>query len=150
MNGLLVLLLGLVLLLLGIVIWLTRAPGRRAVKRSRRALRGEADAEALLEGEGWVVRERQHSAEGAMRIDGELVYYTVRIDLLVERDGDLAVAEVKTGGRAPDPAFGPTRRQLLEYSVLFPDCRVLLVDVEAGLIHEVELCWPGEEPEEEE
>ena len=62
----------------------------------------------------------------------------LRADLLVERDGMRFIAEVKTGERAPDPSFPPTRRQLLEYRLAFDPYGVLLVDVEAGEIFEVD------------
>jgi hypothetical protein len=75
---------------------------------------------------------------GTVWIDGEPVDFGVRVDLLLERDGQPFVAEVKTGDLAPDPRHGPTRRQLREYADLLPDHGILLVDVEAGAVHEVE------------
>ena len=64
--------------------------------------------------------------------------FGIRIDLLLERDGVLYIAEVKTGDLAPDPRHGPTRRQLREYADLLPDHGVLLVDADAGTIQEIE------------
>jgi hypothetical protein len=63
---------------------------------------------------------------------------SVRADLLVQRDGALFVAEVKTGSRAPDPSFPATRRQLLEYLMVFEPDGLLLVDMEREAVMEVE------------
>ncbi len=110
---------------------------RRAVKRARRAGAGELAAEALLEDEGYTVLERQVRCVWWIEVDGEEESVDLRADLLVERDGERFVVEVKTGVNAPDPAFPPTRRQLLEYSLAFAPYRVLLVDIEAEEIMEV-------------
>lgn len=112
---------------------------RGAQSRTRNvvALDGEAEAEAILEDEGYTVVARQVTASWRIEVDGEPVDVGVRADLVVERDGRRYVAEVKTGGRAPDPCHPPTRRQLLEYSLVFRSSRVLLVDVQARAVREV-------------
>lgn len=132
---------GLVALVFVLVGLLAQARGRweRASRaRVSRALDGEADAERLLEDLGFRVLDRQVPLTGTLWLDGEPVEFGVRLDLLVERRGREFVAEVKTGDRAPDPAWGPTRRQLREYATLLPDHGLLLVDVEAGEVVEVE------------
>jgi hypothetical protein len=108
---------------------------RRAVARAHRALAGEEDAEALLEADGFTIIDRQVSCLWWITVDGEEEEVELRADLLVERDGERFIAEVKTGSKAPDPAFPPTRRQLLEYRLAFDPYGVLLVDVEAGAIY---------------
>jgi len=130
--------------LLGLVLWLfvlgrIRAGKghRRAVKRARRASAGELAAEELLEAHGYTVLDRQVRCVWWMEVDGEEEEVELRADLLVERDGERFIAEVKTGVQAPDPAFPPTRRQLLEYRLAFDPYRVLLVDIEGGEIMEV-------------
>lgn len=55
----------------------------------------------------------------------------------MSRKGRRYVAEVKTGERAPDPCHPPTRRQLLEYAMVFEANEVLLVDVPAGEIRTI-------------
>jgi hypothetical protein len=129
----LALLAALVLILAIALLLALRKPGAASRGRNQRAQVGEAEAEALLEAEGYTILERQAVEEGCLFIDGEPVDYTVRADLYVERDGQAYVAEVKTGERAPDPRHPPTRRQLREYRDLF-GVPVLLVDVEAGRI----------------
>ncbi len=130
----------LTLLALGLA-WALRSTRREAGRRSRGrnqiAQRGEADAEALLTAHGYRVLDRQVTLTGVLWVDGASEPFDVRLDLLVERDGQPWIAEVKTGRRAPDPAWPATRRQLREYAALLPDHGVLLVDVEGGEIFRV-------------
>lgn len=110
---------------------------RRSKRRTRKAIRAEGHAERLLEREGFEILERQVSGHWTMLVDGEEVEAGVRADLLVGRAGQIFVAEVKTGERAPDPSFPATRRQLLEYLHVFEPDGLLLVDMEAERVVEV-------------
>lgn len=123
-------------LLVGILLarFLRGAGSRR---RNRVAQDGEAEAERILSRAGYRVVERQARAVWSMRVDGEEVDVEVRADLIVRRRDRLFVAEVKTGERAPDPTHPPTRRQLLEYSLVFGADAVLLVDVPARAVRSV-------------
>jgi len=111
---------------------------RVAHRRARRAMRGEKRAATLLRAHGYRVRDAQLSVTYHPRLAGKSWPVALRADYLVTRSGKRYVAEVKTGERAPSLAHPPTRRQLLEYSVAFEVDGVLLVDVEAGLVQEVE------------
>ena len=133
-----------VVVLLLAVLWLwfqiRRVAGRghrRAVARAARAGAGESRAEEVLEAEGFTVIERQVRCLWWIEVDGEEEEVELRADLLVERDGERFIVEVKTGSNAPDPTFPPTRRQLLEYRLAFDPHRVLLVDAETEEIMEV-------------
>ena len=123
--------------------WSRRWKGsRRARVRAARAGAGESDAQALLEAEGYTIVARQARAWWSPLVDGEPVETELRADYLVEADGELLVAEVKTGEEAPDLTTAATRRQLLEYQVAFSvalgSTGVLLVCPERGTIHRVE------------
>jgi hypothetical protein len=72
-----------------------------------------------------------------MIVDGTEVPVEIRVDLIVSRRGRRYVAEIKTGERAPDPRHPPTRRQLLEYALVFDAREVLLVDVPAGDVRSI-------------
>jgi len=97
----------------------------------------------VLEAAGYRVLGEQVEREIAFAVDGVLRPVRVRVDLLVERrrDGARFAAEVKTGEKAPNPARSATRRQLLEYRMAYDVQGVLLVDMEAGTVHQVD--WPG-------
>ncbi len=130
----------LALVCLALAVAWRRAAGRTGRENARRAevaRRGESDAEALLVRRGFRVVSRQETRRFAVAVDGDEVEATCRVDLLVSRgDGTTWVAEVKTGdaARATRPS---TRRQLLEYALVFEVDGVLLVDMEAREVHEV-------------
>jgi hypothetical protein len=140
MNLLIWLVLLLVLIAAGLAMgwwWSARRGHRRATRRAARAGAGEEQAELLLEAHGYTILDRQVRCLWWMEVDGEREEVELRADLLVERDGLRFIAEVKTGSLAPDPAYPPTRRQLLEYALAFAPMEVLLVDVECEDIYEV-------------
>ena len=131
-------------LLLGILLsWALGRAGGASRARNSRAMVGELEAESLLETLGYRIVDRQVREWSHVWLDGEILDFEVRADLLVERDDDQYVAEVKTGTLAPDPGYPPTRRQLREYARVFDDCGILLVDVEAGTVTEVSFEEPG-------
>ena len=111
---------------------------RGNLRRQRRAQRGERGAEALLEGLGFRIVDRQVTGTWSLWVDGEPHEVSCRADLLVESRSGRFVAEVKTGTRAPDPTHPATRRQLLEYAVAFDVDGVLLVDMEQASVHRVD------------
>ena len=109
----------------------------RARRRANRAGRGEDVAADLLEDAGYTVVERQARVLWGPLLDGEPQLLELRADYLVEGDGQLLVAEVKTGEQAPSIETAATRRQLLEYHVAFAVDGVLLVSPEQGTIQRV-------------
>ena len=128
----------LVFMLLGLLVEARARAGAASRRRNARALEGEFLAENLLEEAGFQIRGRQVAFTGTVWVDGAPMDFGIRVDLVLERNGHEYVAEVKTGDLAPDPRHGPTRRQLREYADLLPEHGVLLVDVEAGRVHEIE------------
>jgi len=109
-----------------------------ARKRAARAGAGEGDAAVLLRRAGYRIVAAQARTRWAVLVDGEPFEVELRADYLVEADGEMLVAEVKTGDVAPRLSTAATRRQLLEYLVAFEADGVLLVCPEAGAIHRVE------------
>ncbi len=110
----------------------------RARVRAARAGAGEDDAADMLREAGFRIVARQPRTWWAPLVDGEPHETELRADYLVEADGELLVAEVKTGAEAPRLSTAATRRQLLEYHVAFEVDGVLLVCPELGTIHRVE------------
>ncbi len=111
--------------------------GRANLRRLRRAQTGEVGAERLLTRQGYRILQRQCHTPWSFFLDGEPVEVVSRADLLVERRGLRYVAEVKTGSRARNPKAPATRRQLLEYLMVYPVDGVLLVDMDARAVREV-------------
>lgn len=110
----------------------------RARRRAIRAGAGEDDAAGMLRAAGFRIVARQARTWWAPLVDGEPVETELRADYLVEADGELFVAEVKTGEEAPRIETAATRRQLLEYHVAFAADGVLLVCPELGTIQRIE------------
>ena len=73
-----------------------------------------------------------------IEVNDEWMDIEVRVDFLATRKGRPCVIEVKTGELAPNPRHGPTRRQLLEYSLLFPEREIYLLDMSKGVAHRIE------------
>jgi Holliday junction resolvase-like predicted endonuclease len=127
--------------------WLRTWKGsRRAKVRAARAGAGEEHAARMLRAEGYTIVAVQVRTWWSPIVDGEPHEIELRADYLVELDGELLVAEVKTGDEAPRIATAATRRQLLEYHVAFAVAYgaegVLLVCPELGTIHRVEFPLP--------
>ena len=124
--------------------WLRQWRGSwRAHRRANRASAGELDAATMLRRAGFRIVARQARTWWSPIVDGEPYETEVRADYLVEADGELLVAEVKTGDEAPQLSTAATRRQLLEYHVAFEADGVLLVCPERGAIHRVDFPLRG-------
>ena len=124
-------------------LWLRESKGRRSAARARRVGRaGERDARRLLERARYRIDAEQPTARIAYLVDGEPREAPLRPDFLVSRRGLRYVADAKKGADAVRIERRATRRQLLEYALAFPEMDgVLLVDAEAGRIHEI--VFPG-------
>ncbi len=112
--------------------------GRGNTRRARTAAAAEHHAESVLAAAGYHVVERQVTAKVPLRLDGVLVEASCRADLIVRRRRKHYVAEVKSGERVTDPTHPSTRRQLLEYLLVFDVEGVLLVDMHHETVIEVE------------
>lgn len=115
--------------------WLALAVRRQSAayklqRRAQRGREGESRAEALLQRAGYTVLDTQVTRDTGIIVNGTLRPVKVRADLLVEKEGQTFVVEVKTGSVAPDPASAATRRQLLEYHYAFDVDGLLLADME--------------------
>ena len=115
---------------------------RRNRMRQRKAYSGEAAAVKLLESAGFEIEGAQVRRPTGLWVNGEWIDTEVRVDFLAHRKGRPCVVEVKTGELAPNPRHGPTRRQLLEYSLLFPDRDIYLLDMTRQLAHRISFGKP--------
>ncbi len=131
-------------LLVGILVGAKAANAWRALRERARGHaqraqgeRGERDAEQLLRANGYAIRARnaQHAYE--IELDGQAERVNLALDFWVERNGEVLVAEVKTGLTGTRAQRAETRRQLLEYQLATGARCVLLVDPDQGRITEV-------------
>ena len=99
----------------------------------RRGRIGENRAIRLLKKGGYNIIQSQVPLSGNIHIDNRPSSFNVRVDYLVEREGQKYLAEVKTGlaAQASNPA---TRRQLLEYATIGKTDKIVLVDSTLGTV----------------
>jgi hypothetical protein len=129
-------------------LWWVGASARwRLAARALHARDGEARADGLLARLGYEIVARQAFQPWTVRIDGAPLRVSLRADYVVTRAGRSFVAEVKTGREAPRVESAATRRQLLEYRLAFAVDGVLLVDVDAERVQEIEFALPGDATE---
>ena len=129
-----------VVVLVVVLYWVLQRPSQRSRARNHRAQRAEQRAEGLLQRQGYAVLDRQVRGSWQVHVDGHPVDVGCRADLLVQskRSGRTYIAEVKSGSLATDMLrHAPTRRQLLEYSLVFDVDGLLLVDMDEEQIHRV-------------
>jgi hypothetical protein len=114
---------------------------RRIGRRRRMGREGGEKALRILGRAGYRVLDTEVTAHGRVRVDGRERDFHVRADAIVKRGFRRYVAEFKGGAESAAVANRATRRQLLEYSVLFDVSGVLLVDAVRGSVHRIE--FPG-------
>ena len=107
---------------------------RRAI--SRRAQIGEAEAEKLLQKQGYVILDAQVRRPVGMTGDGERVESFIKIDYLVAKGARTYLVEVKTGKQA-NVRLPSVRRQLFEYQNVFHTDGILFIDMNKYDIMEV-------------
>ena len=115
--------------------------GRRNRRRQHIATDAEARAEYLLTRLGYRITGRQVTRSWTLWVDDRARTATARADLLVSKNGQSFVAEVKTGAHASRPTQPNTRRQLLEYLHVFDVDGVLLVDMHRERVRDVQFDW---------
>lgn len=112
--------------------------GWRVQRRLRRGVEGQRAARDFLEHQGFEILAEEHSATSEVKVDGQRSAFDVRIDFVARRRSKLFGVEVKTGEKAVDPLCRATRRQLLEYSQVFPLDGLYLLDMEAPRLMRVQ------------
>ena len=91
----------------------------------------------LLKKNGYKIESFQTTAKGKLLQDDETVSFFIRADLIVSKDKKKFIAEVKSGKVASIEEIS-TRRQLLEYSKVFNNKNLILIDTEKNKIKKIE------------
>lgn len=105
------------------------AKAKREQERQKAERADEEKALAVLTKAGFAFHSRNVEANGQLMVNGAGEPYRVKTDLLVTKEGQVYAVEMKSGSPATSIRHGATRRQLLEYSVIFPVAGTLLVDL---------------------
>jgi Holliday junction resolvase-like predicted endonuclease len=111
---------------------------RNMKKIKRQGDDGEKKAKQYLLKHGYEILLEQAKEQGVMWVDGEEIVYDVRADFLVKKNGIRSVVEVKTGRVAIKPNSINTRRQLLEYSLVYDVDSLLFFDAENNNIMDIQ------------
>jgi len=107
-------------------------------KRIFKAKKSELKAVELLKKKGFEIIELQKQSHYTLSIDDKPYKAAVKADMIVKKGNKTYVAEVKSGESSPSPRFIDTRRQLLEYYLVYRPSGLLLVDMEKERIRKVE------------
>jgi hypothetical protein len=117
--------------------WSRRRIRRRLGHHRQLGSHGAARGLELLTRVGYRVVATEVTREGAVHVDGRAERFVVRADALVERGGRHFVAEFKGASVSASVLHRSTRRQLLEYALVFGVAGVLLVDAASGRVRVV-------------
>ena len=103
----------------------------------RKGKKAEQKAIKLLKKNGYKIESFQTTAKGKLLQDNKTVSFLIRADLIVSKDKKKFIAEVKSGKAASIEEIN-TRRQLLEYSKVFNNKNLILIDTEKNKIKKIE------------
>lgn len=132
---------GLLLLVAGIFIgiWFYKFHQKVSLHRRREKARiCEKKAIDLLKKHGFDILDVQKSASYFIYVNGKPREIKVRADVIVKKGKKIYVAEVKSGKTSPSMNLPATRRQLLEYYLVYRPSGLLLVDMEQEKIKTIE------------
>ena len=103
----------------------------------RKGKKAEHKAIKLLKKNGYKIESFQTTAKGKLLQDDETLTFLIRADLIVSKDKKKFIAEVKSGKAASIEEIN-TRRQLLEYSKVFNNKNLILIDTEKNKIKKIQ------------
>ena len=110
---------------------------RNLKKRMKKAKKGEIEAIDLMKNHGYKIVGLQKESTYTLLIKDRPHKVKVRADMIVKKGNKTYVAEVKTGEKATSPKYADTRRQLLEYFLVYKPYGLILVDMEKKKIKTV-------------
>lgn len=111
---------------------------RKLIKRIKKAKRSEYKAIRFMESNGFEVIGLQKKCVYTLFIDNKPHKITVKADMIVKKGNKIYVAEVKSGEKVTSPKYTDTRRQLLEYYMVYRPSGLILVDMEKQELRTVE------------
>ena len=103
----------------------------------RKGKKAEQKAIKLLKKNGYKIESFQTTAKGKFLQDNKTVSFLIRADLIVSKDKKKFIGEVKSGKAASIEEIN-TRRQLLEYSKVFNNKNLILIDTEKNKIKKIQ------------
>ncbi len=107
-------------------------------KRIQKAKKSEYKAIDFMKNRGYQILDLQKECTYTLFIDDKPYKVTVKADMIVKKGNKTFVAEVKTGEKVTSPKYTGTRRQLLEYYMVYRPNGLILVDMERQKLRTVE------------
>lgn len=105
-------------------------------KRSKRAIKGEKKAKALLKRAGYKVLREQIEETISLYVDDKPYQCKVKADFYVKKGFKKYIVEVKTGKHA-QAKVPEIRRQMLEYDLVFKPDGMLFIDMKKEAIETI-------------
>lgn len=127
-------------LLTGVILalwWFRRRQALNLAARLRRARRTEKEAIHFLAERGYKVIDVQRRVPVVMIVDGREYKGAVQADLVARKGGKIYIVEVKSGRQGEEPGKATTRRQLLEYFLVYRPDGLLLLDMKTRKMHRI-------------
>lgn len=106
--------------------------------RLKRAKKSEIKAVDLLKRHGFEIIDIQKTENYELVVDNKVYTATVKADMIARRNNKIYVIEVKSGKKAPSLKNIATRRQLLEYYLVYQPDGLILVDMEKKKIRNID------------
>ncbi len=106
-------------------------------KNRKQGKKGESHAVKWLSRHGFTHILEQVTFEFTWRAGGKKIFSKIRPDLFAEKNGVKWLIEVKTGDAA-SLKNTKTRRQLREYSALYPNKKCALFDATKNILYEID------------
>ena len=110
-------------------------------KRFKKSKFGEFEAKSFLKNLGFTIIAEQAPLISSLFIDNKKYSYEVKVDYLVKKGDKKALVEVKTGTEATNPLNINTRRQILEYMLLYNVDKVFLFDAQNKKLKEIKFIF---------
>lgn len=114
---------------------------KKIKKRFIKSKFGEFEAKSFLQNLGFTIIAEQVSLISNMLVDNKKYNYEVIADFLVKRKNEKAIVEVKTGKEAINPLNINTRRQILEYMLLYNINKLYLFDAQNKKLQEIKFLF---------
>jgi hypothetical protein len=106
-------------------------------KRFEKAKIGEFEAKNFLKNLGFTIIAEQPQLTSSIFVDKIKYNYNVKVDYIVQKKNKKSIVEAKSGEEAINPLNINTRRQLLEYMILYNVDKVYLFDAKNKRLKEI-------------
>ncbi|MCP4130804.1 MAG: hypothetical protein GY754_07465 [bacterium] len=109
----------------------------KLLKRFKKGSLGETKAKHFLEKNGFEIIGEEAEISPYFLVNGIKQFFKIRADFIVRKNNRKGIVEVKTGEKAVNPAWSPTRRQVFEYSHYYQADDIYLFNADTGTLQTI-------------